>query len=252
VTGSFRAALYAIGRPPNLNRKLTNCHSSLGRVCHYGLISPSPSATSETFSTQLHRRASSPKVHLPSLWAWSGIGRTPDIDAAITSQLSNAVGNIENVRKVAVTYFGSIHYWLPIISVDPFNDSVRSIFLQPRADTSLLCLAIALITSNLSEGDYGEEDKLEKLYTLCKTSIAFLEAKGVNSLEVVQARLLVALFEVGHWKSAAYISIAALARVAVEIGINRSANAGSEERYRVWWGIVMLDRYGCHSCTEYV
>jgi hypothetical protein len=95
--------------------------------------------------------------------------------------------------------------------------------------------------------DFAQKELFESLYTLVKTSVAILEAADLNSIEVVQARLLVTLFEVGHGLSTAgYISMAALARAAATLGINETINASSspkcEEGLRVWWGIVMLDR----------
>lgn len=94
--------------------------------------------------------------------------------------------------------------------------------------------------------NYSAEGNFDALYTLLKISIARLEAADINSIEVVQARLLVTSFEVGHGLNAAYISIAALARAAAAIGLNETVNAPSspvcEEGLRVWWGIVMLDR----------
>ena len=98
----------------------------------------------------------------------------------------------------------------------------------------------------LSEDRCYNEGKFKSLYVLLKTTIAQLEAADINSLEVVQARLLVTLFEVGHGLSGGYISIAALARAATAIGINKTVNAPvsakCKEELRVWWGIVMLDR----------
>jgi hypothetical protein len=89
---------------------------------------------------------------------------------------------------------------------------------------------------------------------LVKSSIAISEAANLHSLEIVQSRLLVSLFEFGHAiDPAAFISLAATARAAVAIGLNKEINkpcsdnlptcSKKEEGSRVWWGIVMLDRY---------
>jgi hypothetical protein len=96
-------------------------------------------------------------------------------------------------------------------------------------------------------------DSFTSLYILVKSSIAIVEAANINSLEIVQSRLLVSLFEFGHGMPAAFISIAATVRAAVAIGLNEtikdpckdvSADCSKlEEGLRVWWGIVMLDRF---------
>jgi len=157
------------------------------------------------------------------------------------------VGDVSDVRAVAKIYFNGIHSWLPVVPESQFYECLPSIFISPKADQSLLCLSMALI--NLfptSEDGYSDEGKFNTLYTLLKIVIARLEAADINSIEVVQGRLLVTLFEVGHGINGAYISIAALARAAAAIGINETVNAPvspkCEEQLRVWWGIVMLDR----------
>jgi hypothetical protein len=130
------------------------------------------------------------------------------------------------------------------VSESLFYERLPTTFLKPRADLSLLSLSIALITRIPAEED---SDFMSSLYTLVKGSIAIIEAANINSLETVQARFLVSLFESGHGIPAAYLSIAATARAAALLGINRTINdpcsPSSEEGLRVWWGIVMLDRY---------
>ena len=89
-------------------------------------------------------------------------------------------------------------------------------------------------------------ESLSSLYTLVKSTIAIVEASNVNTLEVIQARLFVCLFESGHAIPAAYISLGAIARAAATIGINKTADDSrssfSVESVRLWWGIIMLDR----------
>lgn len=103
---------------------------------------------------------------------------------------------------------------------------------------------MALINSIPAAKD--KPDTLSPLYALLKTSIAMIEAANINTLDVIRARLLVSLFEVGHGIPAAYMSLAATARAAAMIRINQTINDISssqrEEGLRVWWGIVMLDR----------
>lgn len=166
------------------------------------------------------------------------------INNAVTEQLSEAAGSVADVRDVAVTYFGTIHLWFPIMSETQYYERLPNTFEHPRADYSLLSLSMALI--NTIPPAKAKPDTLSPLYALLKTSIAMIEATNINTLEVVQARLLVSLFEVGHGIPAAYISLAATARAAVLVGVNQTIHdtfsSQREEGLRVWWGIVMLDR----------
>jgi hypothetical protein len=123
------------------------------------------------------------------------------------------------------------------------NEIVPTIFEKPRAERSLLTLSMALINTIPAEKD--EPETLSPLYLLLKSSIWIVEAASINTLEVVQARLLVALYEVEHGIPAAFMSLAATARAAVLIELNRTFNDASniekEEGLRVWWGSVSID-----------
>lgn len=174
----------------------------------------------------------------------------PDSTQAVTEHLLKAVGNLSDVRSVASRYFASIHRWLPIVSESQFYERLPSSFTNPQADINLLSLSMALIIQIPKE---TELNSMLSLYAIVKSCIAMTEAANVNSLETIQARYLVALFEAGHGLSAAYISIAATARAAAAFGINQTVNnptsPSCEEGLRVWWAIVMLDRYVSKSLS---
>jgi hypothetical protein len=173
------------------------------------------------------------------------------INHTITEKFMQAVGSVSAVRNAAVNYFKSIHVWFPILSEISYCERLSTIFDKPCADYSLLSLSMVLITNMPPAKD--ALDSFTSLYILVKSSIAIAEATNINSLESVQARLLVSLFEFGHGMPAAFISIAATVRAAVAIGINQTVKTPCtdvsstcsklEEGLRVWWGIVMVDRY---------
>jgi hypothetical protein len=83
----------------------------------------------------------------------------------------------------------------------------------------------------------------------------YLEVEGssIVSLAVLQAGVLLALYELGHAiYPAAFLSIGACARYVHALGINVSRTLKTrkvltlvevEERRRVWWTIVILDRF---------
>lgn len=86
-----------------------------------------------------------------------------------------------------------------------------------------------------------EEEVLTPLYALVKTSVALVEAEGLGGLEVVQAKLLVCLFEVGHGlENQAFVSLGGLERA---FELLTKGEGDEEERLRVQWGVVILDRY---------
>jgi hypothetical protein len=209
-------------------------------------MSPSPSSSSsdggQPAAVVRKRRAPPPKLQ-PSLLHDGSLDQ-PVVANTITENLLRAVGKVSDIRSIAARYFSTIHRWLPIVSESLYYERLPNTFTKPRADINLLSMSIALICKIPNEEDL---ESMLSLYAVVKSSIAIVEAANINTVETIQSRLLVSLFESGHGMPAAYISIAATTRAAAAIGINETINEprspSCEEGLRVWWGIVMLDRY---------
>lgn len=85
---------------------------------------------------------------------------------------------------------------------------------------------------------------------------AILEAEnaGILTLSLLQAKILLTIYEVGHAiYPAAYFSIASCARYGTALGVNKTleydvlfnapaATLEAEEKKRAWWAILILDR----------
>ena len=254
MTDNSRAALSVIGELPERSTlPLDTKTIRIGRRCQYEprvklsnprVESTVVKATPLSLPTVRPVSVSAPKFSQKLLL--SGVNNT------ITEHLVCAVGDLSSVRNVAVRYFRSIHLWFPIVSEIPYHERISKIYENPSAEYSLLSLSMALITAPPPEKETS--DRFTTLYMLVKSAIAMAEAANLHSLEIVQSRLLVSLFEFGHTiEPAAFISLAATARAAVAIGLNKEINkpcsdnlvpcSKKEEGNRVWWGIVMLDRY---------
>jgi hypothetical protein len=91
------------------------------------------------------------------------------------------------------------------------------------------------------------------LYLSTKACIALVEGAGINSLEVAQSKLLIALFEVGHgFYPAAYTSISAAVSAIEALIIYDEANASrnqsavpekrQSELMITWRGVLIVDR----------
>ena len=248
MIGQHQAARFAFGKSHFIHIATSLIACRLNRACHYGGLNSSTSSNSSPSSLAVVKsrqpRLSLPKPPIPTVFN-DGKFLLLNINNAITEQLCKVVGTVSDVRDVASTYFGTIHLWFPILSESSYYKHLPNTFESPHADYSLLSLSMALINTIPAAKD--NPDTLSPMYALLKTSIAMVEAANINTLAVIRARLLVSLFEVGHGIPAAYLSLAATARAAVLAGLNRAIhNASSsqrEEDLRVWWGIVMLDRY---------
>lgn len=85
---------------------------------------------------------------------------------------------------------------------------------------------------------------------------AILEAEnaGILTLPLLQAKILLTIYELGHAiYPAAYFSIASCARYGTALGVNKCLESNllsnapafvleAEEKKRAWWAILVLDR----------
>ncbi len=96
-----------------------------------------------------------------------------------------------------------------------------------------------------------DQDPLTPAYLAAKSFYLDLEIQGIFSIQVLQALILIALYETGHavFPSGA-VSIEACVRYGNALGINWNRDTQKkkpfswvdrEEQNRVWWGVVMLD-----------
>ena len=162
------------------------------------------------------------------------------------------VGDMTEVITNASTYFETIHVWMPIISKKRFYDHHLQPMFHCHADVTLLLLSMKLITSMLPK---ELANPRTPAYYAAKHFYLEMEASGMMSIQVLQAGLLLSLYELGHAiYPSAYLSIGVCARYAYALGINQDAKTQAskvltlvelEENKRVWWGIVILDRFEC-------
>ena len=138
---------------------------------------------------------------------------------------------------------------MPFVSKKRFYEH----YLQPssllRSDIVLLLLSLKLIITLPPRSPRNPQTSLYHA-----TKHFCLEVEGsVFSLPVLQASILVSLYELGHGiYPAAFLSNGACARYAHALGINASGTLNTkkiltlvevEEGRRTWWAIVILDRF---------
>ncbi|KAH8126217.1 hypothetical protein LI328DRAFT_132004 [Trichoderma asperelloides] len=172
---------------------------------------------------------------------------------AIPQIVLQFLGGLDGIRLTADKFFGHIHQWMPFISKKRFYDLYMQPSFHSRPDVALLLLALKLITTlplpHLPNPRTALYHTLKHFY---------LEVESSLSLLVLQAGILVALYELGHGiYPAAFLSIGRCGRYAHALGINTSQTVPAtrvltlvevEERRRVWWAIVILDRFVSIGC----
>jgi hypothetical protein len=138
---------------------------------------------------------------------------------------------------------------MPIVSKKRFYEHLAGLSFdnQLRADYALLILCMDLLI-----WVPGEQDPRTRAYSAAKHIYLDLEMQGIVSIQALQAGVLLATYEYGHaiYPSAS-TSVEACVRYGQLLGINWEAKTAkkpfgwveAEEQTRLWWSIVMLDRY---------
>ncbi|KAJ5746930.1 fungal-specific transcription factor domain protein [Penicillium nucicola] len=163
-------------------------------------------------------------------------------------EILSLVGGFIEIENLKLRYFSSIHTWMPIVSKLRLNRLTQNTTGPLKADTALLLLCLRLSFS------YGKSASTSKFYHTIKEFSNELELKGIISLRTVQAGLLLCVYEIGHGIfPAAFLNISCCARQGIVLGLHHKSAPQSmgpprswvdwEERQRVWWLIIILDRY---------
>jgi hypothetical protein len=170
----------------------------------------------------------------------------PDVDYLITKDVSDFVGDVTNIKAISDKFFNSVHEWMPIVSKIHFLANLVSWLTHKRAELFFLILAMKL---SCEQGSGPRSP----LYQVTKHLQHRIENSGALSLRVVQASVLIIIYELGNGiYPSAFLSVASCARYATALGIDKSIRCQEvngvpwnelEERRRTWWSILVLDRY---------
>ncbi|EXJ62130.1 hypothetical protein A1O7_02563 [Cladophialophora yegresii CBS 114405] len=161
--------------------------------------------------------------------------------------------SILDIQDVVDRYFANVQVWLPFISKKRMQLNLANPGMELTLDLALLLLSMKLILQVPQGGPHAARSPL---YSLTKSYFNMVDSFGVVSLQVLQADLLIAAYEIGHGiYPAAYLTTGHCARLGHILGINDRKNAPQllrrkpgawaelEEMKRVWWTVMLLDRY---------
>ncbi|KAL1868430.1 hypothetical protein VTK73DRAFT_3696 [Phialemonium thermophilum] len=182
---------------------------------------------------------------------------------SIPPDILEALQDGDQVQKDVDLYFRTVHVFFPIVSRLRLSQFM-STASEPHLDLALLLLTFRLMTSLPDRGSNTEEGEgaaapapsaVVPLYDQVKKCLGLAEAAGVVSVRLLQATLLLALFEIGQaLYPAAYFRVSHCASIGHAMGIHDRRNATQllpsptswtqmEELRRTWWGVLILDRY---------
>ncbi|KAF2424925.1 hypothetical protein EJ08DRAFT_408390 [Tothia fuscella] len=176
--------------------------------------------------------------------------KSPDTSKGILDFISEYVGDF---HALTMDFYQRVHWWLPILSKTRMSQDmlVRSPVL--KGDFAVLLLSMKLLLWNPSKQLQASEAKSEA-YVVAKHAIIDAVNGGALTLSLLQAQVFVALYELGHAiYPAAHLSIGTCARYGIALGVDKAIRLDAsdlpyegleiEERRRLWWVILILDRY---------
>ncbi|KAL4874321.1 hypothetical protein BJY04DRAFT_225143 [Aspergillus karnatakaensis] len=158
----------------------------------------------------------------------------------------------EDCFVICNEYFASIQPWLPFMSEKRLARRLDN--GRPETDLGLALRLTCMKLSSMSPSTW-EEALSFPLYHKAKALLSLAETACLVCLDLVQAALLIAVYEIGHGiQPAAYLSISHAARLGIVLGLHDREHAPQlfkppdtwtlrEEERRTWWAIIILDRF---------
>ncbi|PTB47815.1 hypothetical protein M431DRAFT_549711, partial [Trichoderma harzianum CBS 226.95] len=146
-------------------------------------------------------------------------------------------------------FFRTVHGWLPIVSKRYFHEYLISFPAACQPEIVLLLCCMKLLTTS-ADGESFEPRS--SLYLATRRLSNELEDMGNFSLQALQARVLLAYYELGYAiYPAAYLATGYCAKYGIALGLHSTSFQAEptfsldeiEQRRRTWWAILVLERF---------
>lgn len=178
----------------------------------------------------------------------------PLLSVHLSKDIMDFIGDPWHVSE---RWFRETSPWLPILSSKHFTSNV----LQPLPALSSDEILLLACMKVMAWAPLGDSDPRTPSYAAAKRSLWEAEITGVLSVSMLQAMIILNLYEIAHAiYPAAYLSIGSCARYGLALGVDRQSEADlngrvlssfeQEERRRAWWVVVILDRYMNLGCPD--
>ena len=175
----------------------------------------------------------------------------PQIDMSFSPEITSYTNDPEFIIS---QHFATTQSWMPLISKKKIYQELANEQSRHQSDFIILLYCMKLLMWWPPKHDGRMKiDGRTVAYSTATRLLHEAEAAGILTLQLLQAKLLVCLYELGHGiYPAAYLSVGACARYGMGLGID-STNEASQSNYaadpmdleemrRCWWAVVILDR----------
>jgi Fungal specific transcription factor domain len=230
-------------------------HRTKDRICRY--TEPTDRPSTDTYQGVTQIDGFPQKISFPSVYFLDHdvfqqtLVEIPNPAFPLPLQLTALLENDSEVHHIASRFFDHIHLFMPIISKRQFYERHLSPLVAPKPDVLLLCLCMKIFAWVPSR---NANDPQTPDYLSAKKLIVEIETAGVLTLQLLQASLLVAIYELGHGiYPSCHITIGACATRGIALDLERELTEDTtsrytwieqEERRRVWWAIIIIERSG--------
>ncbi len=113
---------------------------------------------------------------------------------------------------------------------------------NPELSNLLLCMY--LVTRQPGQSS-GVKEMQSPVYFEAKTLLTTLTSSGNSTIEIIQAGLLLSLYEQGHGMiDVAQLTMSVCTRMAMKmkVALRAAPELQNTDFGRLWWGLVILDR----------
>lgn len=164
---------------------------------------------------------------------------TEDFDPTLKDWLGD-------INILATAYWHAVHWYIPVVSRVTFGNQLLDPLQRKKVDVLLLLTSMKLLL-----WQPGTEPFPREMYLRARKSLQAAEDTGLICVRLLQARVVLLIFEYGHALfPAAYFSVATCARLGAALGVNKtlrtkelfSTPLETEEARRTWWMILLVDR----------
>ena len=181
-----------------------------------------------------------------------GLSSNPTLQptSIATEVLDILVTHGENIPSIAAQYFRTIGSWLPIVVPSQIESEIQRSRNESSLEFSTLLLCMHMVTK--VPGAANTDAMKTPIYYLAKLLFSVQSSSGKLSMEIAQAGTLLTLYEHGQGMLAeAQTTMGITSIMGVKILTaerkKRTPNIQDMEVGYLWWGIVLLDRYGLTS-----
>lgn len=175
----------------------------------------------------------------------------PKPSPPVPEEIYQMLGSVDGLRRIASLFFVDVHPWFPLLCQKRFELLLGDPAFVPSPDMALLFAAMNLLTDG---GSNSLQSIKSTLYWGVKNYSVVLEANAVMTPQLIQAKMLITVYELAHAiYPAAYLSVGNCVVLCKAYGLDNRKEAPQmlrrygawaeiEELRRLWWAGLVLDR----------